>query len=90
MKLNSLLGNLDFTRSLVYCRRCKKGYAPFDRELGIDGVHKITGGLKETVCDFAQRMSSFEEASYMMDKYLGIKVSPSFVQEISEEVGQVV
>lgn len=88
MKLNSLLGHLDFTRHLVYCRRCKEGHAPFDRELGIDEVHRITSGLKETVCDFAQRMSSFEEASYMMDKYLNIKVSPSLIQQVSEDVGQ--
>lgn len=83
-----MLGHLDLTRHLVYCRRCEEGYAPFDRELGINDKHKITGGLKETICDFAQRMSSFEEASYMMEKYLNVKVSAFLAQQVSEEVGQ--
>lgn len=69
-KLNSLLGHVRFTRHLLYCRHCKEGYAPFHRMLGVDETHKITKALKETVCDFAKRMSSFEEASYMIEKYL--------------------
>ena len=56
--------------------------------LGIHEGHKITEGLTEVICDFAQRMSSFEEASYMMEKYLNIKISPFLIQQVSEEVGK--
>jgi len=82
------LGHLDFTRHLVYCRRCEEGYAPFDRELGINEEHRVTKGLTEAVCDFAQRMGSFEEASYMLYKYLRIKISASMIQKISEGIGK--
>jgi hypothetical protein len=32
-------------------------------------------------------MGSFEEVSYMLCKYLGIRILHSMVQQISEEVG---
>jgi len=83
------MGRLDITRHLVYCRHCGEGYAPFDREIGVDEVHRITGGLKETLCDFGQRMSSYEEASYMLEKYLRIKVSPTLIQQVCIEVGDI-
>lgn len=78
---------MDFTRHLVYCRHCNEGYAPFDRELGVDEVHRITGGLKEALCDFGQRMSSYEEATYMLEKYLNIKASPTLIQQVCIDVG---
>lgn len=85
--MNSLIGNLDITRHLVYCRHCEEGYAPFDKEIGVDEIHRITGGLKETLCDFGHRMSSYEEAAYMLEKYLHIKVSPTLIQQVCIEVG---
>jgi len=88
MKLNSLMGYIDYTRHLLHCRPCSHGYAPFDRELEINEEHRITKGLTEVICDFAQRMGSFEEASYMLDKYLEIKISASMIQKISEGIGR--
>jgi len=88
MSVNSLMGRIGYDRMWLHCRRCEEGYAPFDRELDINEDHKVTKGLTEVVCDFAQRMGSFEEASYMLEKYLSIKISPSMIQEISEEVGK--
>ena len=88
MKLNSLMGYIDYTRYLLHCRPCSYGYAPFDRELDINEEHRITKGLTEVICDLAQRMGSFEEASYVLDRYLGVKVSPSMIEKTSEEVGK--
>ena len=87
ISINSLMGHITIHRYLLHCRRCKEGYAPFDRELDINEEHKVTRGLTEVVCDFGQRMSSFEEASEVLEKYLGIKISSSMIQEISEKVG---
>lgn len=86
--VNSLMGYMDIHRYLLFCRRCKEGYAPFDEALDINEEHKITKGLTEVVCDFAQRMGSFDEASYMLEKYLGIKISASMIQEVSEKTGK--
>lgn len=88
MSVNSLMGRIGYDRAWLHCRRCEEGYAPFDRELDINENHKVTKGLTEVVCDFAQRMGSFEEASYMLEKYLSISISPSMIQKISEEVGK--
>lgn len=88
ISVNSLMGRLEYDRTWLHCRPCGEGYAPFDRDMNINEEHKITKGLTETVCDFAQRMGSFAEASYMMGKYLGIKISPAMVQKVSEGVGK--
>ena len=88
ISVNSLMGQLNMNRHLLHCRRCNEGYAPFDKMLEINEDHKVTKGLTDAVCDFAQRMSSFKEASYMLEKYLGIKISASMIQAISEEVGE--
>jgi Uncharacterised protein family (UPF0236) len=88
LSVNSLMGKLEFHRYWLHCRKCHEGYAPFDIELGINEEHNVTKGLTETVCDLAQRMGSFEEASYMLEKYLNIQMSPSLIQEISENVGK--
>lgn len=86
--VNSLMGKLEFDRVWLHCRRCGEGYAPFDLQLEINDRHKVTKGLIEVVCDFAQRLSSFEEASHILEKYLDINISASMIQDISEEVGK--
>lgn len=88
LEVNSMLGKIGFERYLVHCRRCGYGYAPFDREIQVDELHKLTKKLKEVICDFAQRMV-FEEASEMLERRLGIKVSSSLIQKVSEEVGKI-
>ena len=87
LKLNSLLGHLDFYRHMLHCRRCGQGYAPFDRELEIDDNHRITKCLKETVTDFAQMMP-FKEVQETLKKHLGIEISATTVQKVSESVGK--
>lgn len=88
LRVNSMLGYIDLNREVRHCRRCGEGYAPFDRELNINKEHKITRGLTETICDLGQRMPSFMEASDVLSKYLNIKVSHTFIQVVSEEVGK--
>ena len=88
ISVNSLLGHISINRQLLHCRHCHEGYSPFDKMLEINEDHKVTKGLTDAVCDFAQRMSSFKEASYMLEKYLGIKISDSLIQTISEEIGK--
>jgi hypothetical protein len=88
LRVNSMLGHIDFNREVRHCRYCGEGYAPFDRELKINQEHKITRGLTETICDLAQKMPSFMEASEVLSKYLNIKVSHTFIQVVSEEVGK--
>ncbi|NMA95066.1 MAG: hypothetical protein GX974_03410, partial [Clostridiales bacterium] len=86
--INSMMGYIDFNRNLYYCRRCEEGFAPFDKELDVNDEHRITKNLTETVCDLAQRMSSFKEAEEVLHKYLNIKASHSTIQKISEKVGR--
>lgn len=87
LRVNSLLGNLDFNRYMLHCRKCGQGYAPFDKELEIDDNHKVTKGLKETVTDFAQMMP-FAEVKETLKKHLGIEISAATIQKISESIGK--
>ena len=64
--INSMMGYINFNRNLYYCRRCEEGFAPFDKELDVNDEHRITKNLIETICDLAQRMSSFGEAEEIL------------------------
>ncbi len=87
IKLKTMLGNAELHRHIVTCRRCGKGHAPMDKQLGINEEHKITKAVEETVTDFAQMMP-FDEASKTMKKYLGIDICAAMIQDISENVGR--
>lgn len=82
-----MIGELSFSRYWLHCRRCGEGYAPFDKEIGIDDGYKITKNLIVTICDFGQISGSYEEASKLLDKYLDVNVAPATIKKICEGVG---
>lgn len=87
LNIKSMLGELSFFRYWLHCRRCGEGYAPFDRSIEIDDEHKITKNLMATICDFGQRSESYEEASNLLDEYIGVRVAPATIKKVCERVG---
>lgn len=87
LKVKTMVGELNFFRYWLHCRRCGKGYAPFDKAIEINDEHKITKNLTVTICDFGQRAESYDEASKLLDKYLGVNVAPATIKDICEIVG---
>jgi len=85
--INSMLGELNFKRPWLFCRRCREGYSPLDKELEVNEDYKITKKLIELVCDFAQ-MLPFQESSDVLSKHFNINIAASTIQKISEEIGK--
>jgi hypothetical protein len=87
LKVKTMVGELNFYRYWLHCRRCGKGHAPFDRDIDISDEHKITKNLVATICDFGQRAESYEEASKLLNKYIEIKMAPATIKDICETIG---
>jgi hypothetical protein len=52
--------------------------------------HKITKGMTEEICFWAQNQGSYESAQEVMRNRLGINVSDEYIRTITMEVGQLV
>ena len=87
LKVKSMIGELNFYRYWLHCRRCSEGYAPFDRAIEVSDEHKITKNVTVTICDFGQRAESYDEASKLLEKHVGINVAPATIMNICETVG---
>jgi hypothetical protein len=87
LKINSMVGELEFKRPWKFCRRCGEGYSPLDKELEVDNDYKVTKMLVELVCEMAQ-MLPFQESSDVLDKHFNITMAASTIQKISEEIGK--
>eukprot|EP00831_Metopus_contortus_P028779 TRINITY_DN23821_c0_g1_i1.p1 TRINITY_DN23821_c0_g1~~TRINITY_DN23821_c0_g1_i1.p1 ORF type:complete len:284 (-),score=32.32 TRINITY_DN23821_c0_g1_i1:129-980(-) len=82
-----MLGELNFKRPWFFCRRCREGYSPLDKELEINEDYKVTKMLVELVCDLAQ-MLPFQESSDVLNKHFNINMATSTIQKISEKIGK--
>ena len=87
LKINSMLGELNFKRPWLFCRRCGEGYSPLDEELEVNEKHKVTKNLIDLTCELAQ-MLPFQESSEILNKHFNIKMAASTIQKISEEIGE--
>lgn len=86
-RILSMYGHIPIKRDTLFCRRCRKGYGVSDKQLGIDGEHRLTKGMIEIITYVAQLMP-FKEASEVIKKLLGINISATQMQIVSEEVGK--
>lgn len=80
----SLFGPIDVARR----RCCQEGrYAcPLDEAIGLDGHRSWTAGVQEAVALLSCE-SSFETVADLMDRLLGVAVSPATVQQLAESAG---
>lgn len=88
LNINSMLGELNFKRPWLFCRRCGEGYSPLDKELEVNENYKVTKMLVDLVCDLAQ-MLPFQESSDVLNKHFNINMAASTIQKISEEIGKI-
>ena len=88
IKILSLFGYIPMERDTVFCRRCRNGHGVTDEILDITGEHRMTKGMVEVIAYIAQLLPSFERASEALKKMMGIDVSATQMQIISEEVGE--
>ncbi|HOJ09997.1 MAG TPA: ISKra4 family transposase [Clostridiales bacterium] len=84
----TMFGNISIVRDSVFCRRCHEGYGILDKQLEIYRKHRITKGMTELITYLSQLLPSFERASEALKKTVGVEVSPTQMQIVSEEVGE--
>jgi hypothetical protein len=81
----TVLGELTINRAYYYCARCRAGFCPRDRELGLEA---------ETVSPGVQRMiamvggtESFADGSKLLDVLAGLKVGTKLLERTAEALG---
>jgi len=78
----TLFGPIDVSRS-----RCQNGRYPLDEALGLICQQGWTLAVQETVCLLSCECS-FQTSSDLMQRLLGLSISPPSVQRISQQAGQ--
>lgn len=83
----SSFGYIPVVRDSLFCRVCHKGHGIIDKQIEIYGDHRITKSMTEFIA-YIGGLMSFEEASKTIKKFLGIDISATQIQIISEEIGK--
>jgi hypothetical protein len=84
--LQCVLGTLRFERAYYHCARCRTGFCPRDRELGLDSgalspaVRRMVGTVGALV--------SFQEGSELLEELAGVALDPKQVERTAERLGR--
>lgn len=73
-------------RVYYYCRRCGKGYAPWDESTGLS-ERNFTPALEQLACLTGAVADSFEKGADLLEKSAGVRLSESTVQRATESAG---
>jgi len=84
--LLTLLGPVDFQRSMFRCESCGAARYPGDEWLDVVGTSR-SPGLRRMMARAGSR-STFKEAREDLKIYAGIQVSPKDVERVAEGVGE--
>ena len=84
--LISLNGKLELYRAYYYCKNCKSGLAPLDKQLVLEGKHHSIGVRKKVALEASSE--PFAETSKRLKELIGVHVSGKEAQLESEELGE--
>ena len=86
-----MCGTLEIKRDYYYCRGCGYREIPLDERLKLTELpHKMTKELMLEVAYYGQNQNSFEDASAMLLRALGMEINKETVREITETIGRAV
>lgn len=86
-ELRTRVGQLSLHRNYHYCDRCKYGFYPRDRELGIPENGSLSYELEKRILDFGIN-DTFEEAASRWSLHYGWTISENLVRRVVDRVGQ--
>jgi hypothetical protein len=72
-------------RRYYYCERCRRGFAPLDEVLGLDGG-STTPLVRQWIAEVAAKLA-FEEASALLQRLTPVAVSAATVERIAVATG---
>lgn len=84
-RVQSLLGNVSFSRSLYRCPNCGKSHCPGDEELGIEHTSR-SPGVQRQVARLGSK-EAFREVARDMQELAGLRLSRKDAERVSEGVG---
>jgi hypothetical protein len=79
-------GELGFARRYYYCSRCRYGFAPLDRHLGLDG-HATWARVRAWLADLGSD-AAFETAARRLETLTGVRLSEATAARTSIAVGE--
>ena len=79
------LGTLRLNRAYYHCAKCKTGFCPRDRELGLEGT-SLSPAVTRMV-GLVASMNSFKESSELMRELAGVRVDAKQVERTAEALG---
>jgi hypothetical protein len=79
-------GELCFARRYYSCPRCRSGFAPLDRQLGLDG-HATTARVRAWLADLGSE-AAFETAARRLETLTGVRLSEATAARTSIAVGE--
>jgi len=85
--LVSLFGTLRYRRVYYYCRRCGKGFCPFDQQAGIS-EHHLTPAVQRLASLAGGVSPSFEKGGELLEEMSGVHLSESTVERTTEDIGR--
>jgi hypothetical protein len=75
-----------YRRAYYYCRRCGKGFAPFDQQAGLT-ARQLTPAVERLAALAGGVCESFERGTDLLEEMAGIRLSESTVERTTEDVG---
>lgn len=79
-------GELCFARRYYYCSRCRHGFAPLDRQLGLDG-HATSARVRAWLADLGSD-SAFETAARRLETLTSVQLSEATAARTAITVGE--
>ena len=84
--IESRHGEIRIERPYFYCKQCRRGYQPFDKELEIAPERKQYDVQRAAAELFTE--VPFERASQIFERLTGIKMTGHCMQDVADELGQ--
>src|SRR5258708_4366590 len=84
--ITTLMNQVELKRAYYYCKECRKGWVPLDRELGIEGTI-FSSGVQEAICRTDAEIP-FERGRELLEELSAVRVDGEEGRNLSEELGQ--
>lgn len=83
-----LMGEMRLDRAYYHCAHCQAGHVPWEKELGMVSVRRLTPGAEQVVALGGVLDAFGETADRVVRKMSGLRLSESTVERTTEDAGR--
>jgi hypothetical protein len=84
--VSTICGRVEWERPWYTCRRCRQGWSPVDRTLGVAPRGRLSGGLRQWLAELGAA-TDFAEAQEWLERLTGLRVAKETVRQQAEQRG---